>query len=140
MGITFIVLCILYLLLAAYIALGNRNVDQVKSNAELAKFWVYIAAVILALIYFWPRLTAAQEPTVHSATDHMSQLKKGDKALFGPLKVPCTVVHVDTSGIKLEGLTKRITVVFDESQRTSSKWEWELTPAPESNIEQEQTS
>ena len=54
MGITFIVLCILCLLLAAFIALGNRNVDQAKSNAELAKVWVYMAAVILALGHFWP--------------------------------------------------------------------------------------
>lgn len=77
---------------------------------------------------------------MHPTTDHMSKFKQGDKALFGPLKVPCTVQHVDTSGIELEGLTHRIIVLFDESQRTAAKWEWELTPAPESNIEQKQTS
>lgn len=54
MGITFIVLCILCLVMAVYIALGNRNLEQAAANAELAKVWVYIAAVILALGHFWP--------------------------------------------------------------------------------------
>jgi len=70
----------------------------------------------------------------------MSKFKQGDKALFGPLRVPCTVQRVDTSGIELDGLTHRITVLFDESQRTSAKWEWELTPAPEPNQTPQQTS
>lgn len=54
MGTTFIVLCILCLLMAAFIALGNRQVEQAAANAELAKVWVFMAAVILALGHFWP--------------------------------------------------------------------------------------
>jgi len=54
MGITFIVLCILCLVMAVYIALGNQHFEQASANAELAKVWVYIAAVILALGHFWP--------------------------------------------------------------------------------------
>jgi hypothetical protein len=49
-------------------------------------------------------LTPAQESAVYPTTDHM-RFKQGDKALFGPLKVPCTVQRVDTSGIELKGLT-----------------------------------
>jgi len=40
--------------MAVFIALGNRQVDQAAANAELAKVWVYIAAVVLALGHFWP--------------------------------------------------------------------------------------
>ena len=54
MGITFIVLCILCLAVALFIAVGNRTSEQAATNAELAKVWVYIAAVILALGHFWP--------------------------------------------------------------------------------------
>lgn len=40
--------------MAVYIAQGNRRLDEAAANAELAKVWVYIAAVILALGHFWP--------------------------------------------------------------------------------------
>jgi hypothetical protein len=54
MGITFIVLCILCLAEAIFIACGNRTIELVTANAEMAKVWVSIAAVILALGHFWP--------------------------------------------------------------------------------------
>lgn len=40
--------------MAVYIALGNRRVEEAAANAELAKVWVGIAAVVLALGHFWP--------------------------------------------------------------------------------------
>lgn len=54
MGITFIVLCILCIIFAVYIVLGEQGAEYGKVNAERAKVWVYIAAVILALGHFWP--------------------------------------------------------------------------------------
>lgn len=51
MGITFIVLCILCLAVAVLNITGNR---RAAVNAEIAKVWVGIAAVILALGHFWP--------------------------------------------------------------------------------------
>ena len=54
MGITFIVLCIICLAVALVIAVGNRTSEEATANAELAKVWVYISAVILVLGHFWP--------------------------------------------------------------------------------------
>ncbi len=54
MGITFIALCISCLVMAAFLIFGNQTFDAVSANAERAKVWVYIAAVILALGHFWP--------------------------------------------------------------------------------------
>jgi len=54
MGITFIALCIICLVVAVINILGNRSIEQARGSAELAKVWVGIAAVILALGHFWP--------------------------------------------------------------------------------------
>jgi hypothetical protein len=53
MNITFIVLCITCLVVAVFIAFGNKTAEMAAVNAELAKVWVGIAAVILALGHFW---------------------------------------------------------------------------------------
>ena len=54
MGTTFIVLCILCLVMTVFLLLGNHENEQFKLNTEAAKAWIGIAAVILALGHLWP--------------------------------------------------------------------------------------
>lgn len=78
---------------------------------------------------------------MYSVTDHMNQRFNIDQeTLFGPLKVPCKVLNVFETGMDMEGFKFRYLVKMTESGRTMTKWEHELSPASEADVEQEQAS